>query len=180
MTAGRSGCGTSLPCSTSSHPHPSLSTGPLPKPGLPPLDDQYGGEIIDRVFGYMLDNLAGDVSMSTAADLIGMSHSAFSRYFKRMSGQTFTDTVRKLRLAHACKLLKDSDLPIASICTRVGYTNLSNFNRQFRAQHGLTPRFSPSQPALIDLRRASQQRTSLARNYQFWTCTALVSRVAPP
>jgi AraC-like DNA-binding protein/mannose-6-phosphate isomerase-like protein (cupin superfamily) len=112
----------------------------LAKAWLPPLDDQYGGEIIDRVFGYMLDNLAGEVSMSTAADLIGMSHSAFSRYFKRMSGQTFTDTVRKLRLAHACKLLKDSDLPIASICTRVGYTNLSNFNRQFRAQHGLTPR----------------------------------------
>lgn len=111
----------------------------LAKAWLPPLDDQYGGEIIDRVFSYMLDNLAGDVHMSVAADLIGMSDSAFSRYFKRMSGQTFSDTVRKLRLAQACKLLKDGDLPISSICHRVGYTNLSNFNRQFRAQHGITP-----------------------------------------
>jgi AraC-like DNA-binding protein len=68
-----------------------------------------------------------------------MTDSAFSRYFKRMSGQTFSDTVRKLRLAQACKLLEDSDLPVSAICYRVGYTNLSNFNRQFRAQHGITP-----------------------------------------
>jgi AraC-like DNA-binding protein len=104
-----------------------------------PLDDQYAAEIIDRAFRYILDNLAGDVSLSAAANLIGMSESAFSRYFKRTSGQTFTDTVRKLRLAQACRFLKDSDLPIASICHRVGYANLSNFNRQFRAQHHTTP-----------------------------------------
>jgi AraC-like DNA-binding protein len=104
-----------------------------------PLDDQFAADIVDRAFRYILDNLAGEVSLSAAASLIGMSDSAFSRYFKRMSGQTFTDTVRKLRLAQACRLLRDSDLPIASICHRVGYTNLSNFNRQFRAQHHTTP-----------------------------------------
>lgn len=111
----------------------------LAKTWLPPLDDHYGGEIIDEVFAYLLDNLTGDVSLAAAANVIGMSESALSRYFKRMSGQTFSDTVRKLRLAQACKLLKDSDLSVASISHRVGYSNLSNFNRQFRAQHGVTP-----------------------------------------
>lgn len=112
----------------------------LAKAWLPPLDDQYAADIIDRAFAYIFENLVGDVRLSAAADLIGMSESAFSKYFKRMSGQTFSDTVRKLRLAQACKLLKDTDLPIGSICHRVGYANLSNFNRQFRAQYGVTPR----------------------------------------
>ena len=63
---------------------------------------------------------------------LGMSESAFSKYFKRMSGQTFSDTVRKLRLAQAGKLLKDTDLAVGSIYHRAGYPNLSNFNRQFQ------------------------------------------------
>jgi AraC-like DNA-binding protein len=112
----------------------------LAKAWLPPLDDQYAADIIDRAFGYILDNLVSDVRLSVAADLIGMSESAFSKYFKRVTGQTFSDTVRKLRLAQAAKLLKETNLLVSSIYQRVGYTNLSNFNRQFRAEHGLTPR----------------------------------------
>jgi AraC-like DNA-binding protein/mannose-6-phosphate isomerase-like protein (cupin superfamily) len=119
---------------------PSAEHHTLAKAWLPPLDDQYAADIIDRAFTYIFDNLVGDVRLSAAADLIGMSESAFSKYFKRMSGQTFSDTVRKLRLAQACKLLRDTDLPIASIYHRVGYANLSNFNRQFRTQYGVTPR----------------------------------------
>ena len=117
----------------------------LAKAWLPPLDDQYAADIIDRAFGYILDNLVGDVRLSVAADLIGMSESAFSKYFKRITGQTFSDTVRKLRLAQAAKLLKETNLLVSSIYQRVGYTNLSNFNRQFRAEHGLTPREFRSQ-----------------------------------
>jgi AraC-like DNA-binding protein len=112
----------------------------LAKAWLPPLDDQYAADIIDRAFGYILDNLVSDVRLSVAADLIGMSESAFSKYFKRVTGQTFSDTVRKLRLAQAAKLLKETNMLVSSIYQRVGYTNLSNFNRQFRAEHGLTPR----------------------------------------
>jgi AraC-like DNA-binding protein len=119
---------------------PSAENQTLAKAWLPPLDDEYAADIIDRAFAYILDNLVGEVRLSAAAELIGMSESAFSKYFKRMSGQTFSDTVRKLRLAQAGKLLKDTDLPVGSIYHRAGYANLSNFNRQFRAQYGVTPR----------------------------------------
>ena len=75
-----------------------------------------------------------------AATWSGCRSPAFSRYFQRASGQSFTDTVRKLRLSHACHLLEHTDLPIAAVCHRVGYRNLSNFNRQFKAAHDTTPR----------------------------------------
>ena len=69
-----------------------------------------------------------------------MSESAFSRYFARVTGVSFADTIRRLRLAQAGKLLRGTTLPVAAIAHRVGYGNLSNFNRQFRAHHGHTPR----------------------------------------
>ena len=136
---GQNGCNKSSASSMCSSPRPTPSTT-LAKAWLPPLDDQYAAGIIDRAFSYVFDNLVGDLRLSAAADMIGMSDSAFSRYFKRMSGQTFGDTVRKLHLAQACQLLNDTDLPLGSIYRRVGYANLSNFNRQFRAQYSITPR----------------------------------------
>ena len=105
----------------------------------PPADSEAGAELIDRAFSFILQHLHTKLTLSATAAAVGLSDSAFSRSFKQMSGQTFSDTVRKLRLAEACKLLRDTDRPIASICYRVGYTNLSNFNRQFRHQYGVTP-----------------------------------------
>ena len=95
-------------------------------------------DIIDQVMGYIAGP-AGDVSMAGAAAMVGMSESTFSRYFTRTAGQSFSDTVRKMRMAQACRFLTSSDLSVATIAQRVGYRNLSNFNRQFHRIHGQTP-----------------------------------------
>lgn len=63
--------------------------------------------------------------MSEAAALVGMSEATFSKYFKRATGQNFSDLVRKLRLAHARRLLEHSDKAISAICYEVGFSNLS-------------------------------------------------------
>lgn len=95
--------------------------------------------VVNKAIDYVLANLAGTVRLATAAGIAGMSVSAFSKYFKRASGHTFSDMVRRLRLTHASKLLLHSEQPISLIASEVGYSNLSNFNRQFRAEHGCTP-----------------------------------------
>ncbi|MCC5071194.1 AraC family transcriptional regulator [Xanthomonas campestris] len=93
----------------------------------------------DAVVRYVLDNIDCDVRMADAARLAGLSGTSFSRTFKRMAGHTFVDFVRKLRVAQACRLLRQSELPVSSICFSVGFSNLSNFNRQFRAETGVSP-----------------------------------------
>jgi AraC-like DNA-binding protein len=95
--------------------------------------------IVGGAIRYIFDNLTGTVRLSEAASMVGMSDAAFSRYFKSASGQTFSDIVRKLRLSEACRLLRQSSHPIACIARDVGYSNLSNFNRQFLADQGVTP-----------------------------------------
>ncbi len=105
----------------------------------PQLDGQ-AAAVVDMVLEYVFSNHAGSVRMSEAAALVGMSEPTFSKYFKRATGQNFSDLVRKLRLAHARRLLERSDKSISDICYEVGFTNLSNFNRHFRNDAGETPR----------------------------------------
>jgi AraC-like DNA-binding protein/mannose-6-phosphate isomerase-like protein (cupin superfamily) len=104
---------------------------------------QLNGEaaaVVDIVLEYVFSNHAGSVKMSEAAALVGMPEPTFSKYFKRATGQNFSDLVRRLRLAHARRLLERSEKPISEICYEVGFSNLSNFNRHFRNDAGETPR----------------------------------------
>lgn len=105
----------------------------------PQLDGQ-AAAVVDIVLEYVFSNHAGSVKMSNAAALVGMPEPTFSKYFKRSTGQNFSDLVRKLRLAHARRLLEHSDKPISDICYEVGFSNLSNFNRHFLNDTGETPR----------------------------------------
>lgn len=105
----------------------------------PQLDGQ-AAAVVDIILEYVFNNHSGEVRMSAAASLVGMSESTFSKYFKRATGQNFSDLVRKLRLAHARRLLEATDTPISTICYEVGFSNLSNFNRHFLNDLGESPR----------------------------------------
>jgi AraC-like DNA-binding protein len=45
-----------------------------------------------------------------------------------------------MRIKRACDMLMADKTRIADICFRVGFNNLSNFNRQFLAHKGMAPR----------------------------------------
>lgn len=96
-------------------------------------------DVVTSALDYIFANLDAEPRLSVAAGIAGMSESAFSRYFKTASGQTFSGMVQRLRLTQTCRLLEHTDAPIAQIAHAVGYANLSNFNRRFRAEYGMTP-----------------------------------------
>ena len=107
-----------------------------------PADGTMGGG--DGRINLALDHIArhltdGTLSLESTAAAIGMAESAFSRYFRRVTGRTFSDFVRRMRISFACRLLASGNAPIASIPLRCGYANLSNFNRRFRQETGMTP-----------------------------------------
>lgn len=102
--------------------------------------DSKEAEFLNAAIEYILSNLTGRVKLSTAAEVAGMSESSFSKHFRRAAGTTFSAMVQQYRLELACKLLSFTTTSIAVIAQDVGFSNLSNFNRQFRAAHGVTPR----------------------------------------
>jgi AraC-like DNA-binding protein len=111
----------------------------LASPGIVPPTDLQATRIVDLAMREVFTNLHGTVSLTAIAARVGMSQSGFSRYFARATGQSFSDTLRKLRLAKARQLLDFTDDPITEVARSSGYNNLSNFNRQFRLEHGVTP-----------------------------------------
>ena len=95
---------------------------------------------IDGVCTYINEHYTEQVTHGDAADIAGMGTAGFSRFFKRTMGKTFTDYVTELRLAHACRLLIETDTPIAAIAYQSGFNNLSNFNRRFLQHKHINPR----------------------------------------
>jgi AraC-like DNA-binding protein/mannose-6-phosphate isomerase-like protein (cupin superfamily) len=95
---------------------------------------------LDRVIGMIRRDYADEVSVGRAADLVAMTPDAFSRFFRRQVGRTFTDYVNDVRLAEASRRLVESDAAVSAIAVGCGYPNLSHFNRRFRAQTGMSPR----------------------------------------
>jgi AraC-like DNA-binding protein len=68
-----------------------------------------------------------------------MSESSFSRFFRRATGNTFTDFVNQVRVNQACRLLMSTDSYVSQICYDVGFNNVANFNRRFQDIKGMTP-----------------------------------------
>ncbi len=94
----------------------------------------------EKGVSYIFANIDKKISLAEAAKLSYMSESTFSRTFKIASGLNFSEMIRKLRIEHGCKLLSSTELSVAAIAKDCGYTNLSNFNRQFLKEMGITPR----------------------------------------
>ena len=84
-------------------------------------------EQIDAILRYLHGNFNEPVRMAEIADWQGMSTSTFSRFFKQLTGDTFTKFVRRLRIDYACRLLHAPDNSVAEICFMAGYSNISNF-----------------------------------------------------
>lgn len=108
---------------------------------LTPAEDSTQHRWMEGVLEYMHTHFhRSDLSVQEAISQVPMSRSQFFQAFKERFDITFSDKLNEIRLQHASRLLRDSSIPITDILYRVGYRNTSHFNRQFKANFGLSPR----------------------------------------
>eukprot|EP01036_Dinobryon_divergens_P038751 gene38751-50925_t len=103
------------------------------------VDDDTQLDQINAIVSRVVDNVAQPLSAAELAEELGMSESRFSRFFRRATGNTFTDFVNLVRVNRACQLLMESDRYITHIAYDVGFNNMANFNRRFLEIKGMTP-----------------------------------------
>ncbi|WP_233259554.1 AraC family transcriptional regulator [Ramlibacter sp. WS9] len=106
---------------------------------LQSVDDNTQLDQINAIVSRITDNLSQPLSAADLAEELGMTESRFSRFFRRATGNTFTDFVNQVRINRACQLLMESDRFITHICYEVGFNNIANFNRRFLDIKGMTP-----------------------------------------
>ncbi|MBB5202308.1 AraC family transcriptional regulator [Glaciimonas immobilis] len=102
-----------------------------------PLD--FMSSKINLAVTHISNNLSTELHEPDLAALTGQSVSAFSRAFRKHTGMTFVSYVNHLRIKASCELLTKGQMSITDICFNVGFNNLSNFNRQFLMQKGMSP-----------------------------------------
>ncbi|MBR9845114.1 MAG: helix-turn-helix transcriptional regulator [Algicola sp.] len=87
---------------------------------------------IDIIFKYVNANFTEHITLNEIADKVSMTVPAFCRYFKKVTGKTFTKLVNEYRVVHATKLLSESQLSIADVSFECGFNNFSHFNKVFK------------------------------------------------
>ena len=80
-----------------------------------------------------------DLTLESVAASLYISQSRLSRIFQKVTGESFPDYVRGVRLRHACDLLKNTELTNEEIVGRCGLKDVPAFYRIFKTAFGITP-----------------------------------------
>lgn len=95
---------------------------------------------IQKIQECINENYKEEVRLEQLADLVGMTPTAFSRFFKLRTGKNLSDYIIDIRLGHVSRLLIDSTKSISEICYECGFNNISNFNRIFKKRKNCSPK----------------------------------------
>jgi len=106
----------------------SASWGAAPQLPLALLDGQ-----IDK-------HLAHPLQVADLAHWAGVSPARLHALFSHELGQTPMDYVRRRRLAHALRLLRESRLSVGELAALCGYQSQSAFSAAFTREYGCNPR----------------------------------------
>lgn len=96
-------------------------------------------ERVGQVYTHVEENFTREIPLEEIAALVHMTVPAFCRYFKKLTGKTFTHLVNEVRINHACKMLSEGSHSIATLCYESGFNNFSHFNKVFKQITGVTP-----------------------------------------
>lgn len=92
-----------------------------------------------KVKNFISKNYMDEIRLSVLSEMVGMSPSAFSRFFKLHTGRSLSDYIIDIRLGYASRMLVDTAKSISEISYECGFNNLSNFNRIFKKRKDCSP-----------------------------------------
>ena len=92
-----------------------------------------------KVRDFINTHINDELRLEQLANLVGMTPTAFSRFFKLRTGKNLSEYIVDIRLGHAARLLLDTADSVSEICWDCGFNTLSNFNRLFRKRKGCSP-----------------------------------------
>lgn len=88
---------------------------------------------------YIQNHFSEQITMEEVSSVVGLSSAYFSVLFKKAEGEGFAKYLINLRVEEAKRLLRESNLPAAEICRRVGYSDLKHFTHTFEKATGVKP-----------------------------------------
>lgn len=103
--------------------------------GVSPGDSHAVREVVN----YCSQNYTGNLSLDLLEEELHLNKYYISHLFSSKLGIRFNDYVNSLRISHACRLLRDSELSVTEISDAVGFNTQRTFNRAFLRFRSCTP-----------------------------------------
>jgi len=94
---------------------------------------------INKIMEYIRINYKTTFKLNDIATYVGMAPNSLCRYFKNKTGKTLLAFITEIRIATACKQLKESDISIKAMCYDCGFNNFVSFHKAFKKITGMTP-----------------------------------------
>jgi AraC family transcriptional regulator of arabinose operon len=108
------------------------------------IQDRSDGVTFDPRIAATLEAMGTDPvgphTVGSLAEAVNMSPSRFAHLFTAQVGISPMRTLRLIRLQHAARLLRYTSHPVGAVAAASGFSTIFDFSRQFRRQHGVSPR----------------------------------------
>jgi AraC-like DNA-binding protein len=95
--------------------------------------------LLADVFGFIEARYHERISLRDVASAVNLSPAHLTTTVRRKTGRTVQEWIAERRMAHARRLLVETDLTVEQIAREVGYADPVYFNRCFRRIHDVTP-----------------------------------------
>ncbi len=95
--------------------------------------------IIAKAKNFITNNIHRKISAESIAEVVNLSPSYFTIYFKSKTGINFRDYLITQKMEHAKHLLMAADANLSEISCAVGYDDYRSFYRAFKNYTGQTP-----------------------------------------
>lgn len=102
------------------------------------MEDIEYNKKVSSMISYINDNLACDLSLDALSGKFYTSKYHLLREFKRYTGCTLHQYIKRKRLILAKELLKRG-FSVSETCTNAGFGDYPNFIRSFRTEFGISP-----------------------------------------
>jgi LacI family transcriptional regulator len=99
----------------------------------------FSGREVGAALGFIHRNRARDFTVNDVAAATGLSRRNLEVKFRKAVGKTIHEEIQRIRLDHAKRMLRETDLPIAQIAESSGYNSPSYLTQVFGKEIGVTP-----------------------------------------
>ncbi len=95
---------------------------------------------IRQIEEYLGSHYHTSVSLPDLSDYLHLTPQYVSKFFRKNFGSSFSGYLNHIRMEHAVRDIRYTDRSITDIAFASGFINVSTFNRNFRAEYGMSPK----------------------------------------
>ncbi len=106
---------------------------------LPPEQESIIHPDILQAIRYIHRNYQKSLTLDDVTEQVHMSKYYFCRTFRESTGVTFLDYLNSVRLIKAHQMLLETELPLAEIAARTGFSSTLHLSRVFRNTYQVSP-----------------------------------------